>query len=322
MTKKILITGAAGFIGFHLARHLHERGDQVLCLDNFNTYYDPSLKILRKNELEKSGITIIHGDINDEQLLESLVIQHQISHIAHLAAQAGVRYSLENPKTYIDSNIHGFLNILETCRRHPHIPLTYASSSSVYGLNTQFPFSIDNKTDKQASLYGVTKKTNELMAHSYHHLFGVKATGLRFFTVYGPYGRPDMAYFKFAEAINNNQPIDIYNHGKMERDFTYIDDIIQGTIAAIDLESPCELFNLGNNRPASLDHFISLIELALNKKAIRNLLPMQPGDVQTTFADISHSQRLLNFNPTTPLEKGIPLFISWFKNYTNDTSPK
>lgn len=322
MTKKILITGAAGFIGFHLARHLHERGDQVLCLDNFNTYYDPSLKILRKNELEKSGITIIHGDINDEQLLESLVIQHQISHIAHLAAQAGVRYSLENPKTYIDSNIHGFLNILETCRRHPHIPLTYASSSSVYGLNTQFPFSIDNKTDKQASLYGVTKKTNELMAHSYHHLFGVKATGLRFFTVYGPYGRPDMAYFKFAEAINNNQPIDIYNHGKMERDFTYIDDIIQGTIAAIDLESPCELFNLGNNRPASLDHFISLIELALNKKAIRNLLPMQPGDVHTTFADISHSQRLLNFNPTTPLEKGIPLFISWFKNYTNDTSPK
>lgn len=315
MAKNIFITGAAGFIGYHLARNLGERGDNVLGYDNFNAYYDPTLKRARAKELASLGINIIESDICDQTSLLKAIESHQTTHLVHLAAQAGVRYSLENPQAYLNSNIAGFLNILEICRHHPSIKLTYASSSSVYGLNKKTPFSLEDNTDRQASLYGVTKKTNELMAQTYHHLFGVQATGLRFFTVYGPWGRPDMAYFSFTKAILEGRPIDVYHHGNMRRDFTYIDDIVAGTRAAIDLEASCELFNLGHHHPDELMHLIAIIEKELGIKAKKNFLPLQAGDVLATYADIDASIEKLNFRPTTPLEVGIPRFIEWYRRY-------
>lgn len=314
MSKKILVTGAAGFIGYHLSRKLHERGDIVVGFDNFNDYYSPKLKRDREFQLQSAGIQVIEGDICDIASLNSLIEKHKITHVAHLAAQAGVRYSLINPHAYTKTNIEGFLNILEACRKY-RLPLTYASSSSVYGNNTKTPFSESDRTELQASLYGVTKKSNELMAQSYHHLYQIPVTGLRFFTVYGPWGRPDMAYFSFAEAIANGKPIELFNEGKMIRDFTYIDDIVQGTIAAIDLESPHEIFNLGNNQPVELLEFVKIIENAIGKKAHFKLGPMQPGDVLKTYADIEHSKKSLGFYPKTSLKEGIPRFIAWYKDY-------
>jgi UDP-glucuronate 4-epimerase len=317
MSKNVLITGAAGFIGFHLALELSRRGDQVLGLDNFNDYYATPLKRKRAAILEQQHIRIVEGDCCHFEPLQELVNQHKISHFVHLAAQAGVRYSLQNPQAYVKANLEGFVNVLESCvkSKYPGVKLTYASSSSVYGLNETTPFSVQDRTDKQASLYGVTKKTNELMAQTYHHLYGLPVTGLRFFTVYGPWGRPDMAYYSFAAKMMKGEPIEIYNHGKMERDFTYIDDIVNGIVAAIDLGAPCELFNLGNNRPEPLSKLIASLEKELGVKAIQKSLPMQSGDVLTTYADISHSQEKLRYRPSTSLENGIASFAAWFKDY-------
>lgn len=313
MTKSLFITGAAGFIGFHLALAAKKRGDHVIGLDNYNPYYDPKLKEMRSEKLAEAGIEVIKGDICDYPLLDSIIESHQVTHLVHLAAQAGVRYSLEEPQAYVKTNVEGFLNILELCRNHPGIPLTYASSSSVYGMNEKVPFSETDRVDLQASLYGATKKSNELFAATYHHLFQIPVTGLRFFTVYGPWGRPDMAYFSFTKRILEGKPIDVFNHGKMRRDFTYIDDIVAGTLAAVDQESSCEVFNLGNHEPTELRVFIKIIEEAVGKKAELNFLPMQQGDVPATYADIEHSHQTLGFQPETSLEKGIPQFVEWFK---------
>lgn len=321
MAKNILVTGAAGFIGFHLAKALHQRGDTVIGLDNYNDYYSPELKRARERELQKLEIEIVNGDIGNLKMLNATIDFNDITHIVHLAAQAGVRYSLTNPQAYVKANIEGFVNVLEACRKHPQVKLVYASSSSVYGLNTKTPFSEDDRTDQQASLYGATKKSNELMAFTYHHLYGIPVTGLRFFTVYGPWGRPDMAYFSFTKAILENKPIEVFNHGKMMRDFTYIDDIVSGIIAAVDLESGLEIFNLGNHQPVELDHFIGVIEKALGKTAIRKSMPMQQGDVLATYADIEHSRSKLGFNPKTSLEEGIPKFIEWYRHYYQRLSP-
>lgn len=313
--KHVLITGAAGFIGFHLAQHLKNLGDKVIGLDNFNDYYDPLLKRARAQELANQDVSILEGDICDLKLMKDIVEDHQISHLVHLAAQAGVRYSLVNPQAYIKANIEGFVNVLETCRQYPSLKLVYASSSSVYGLNKKTPFSIEDRTDQQASLYGATKKANELLASSYHHLYQIPVTGLRFFTVYGPWGRPDMAYFKFTKAILEGEPIQIYNHGKMRRDFTYIDDIIQGLVSAIDLPAKNEIFNLGNHHPVALLNMVELIEKCLDKKAHKIFLPMQAGDVQETYADIEESHQKLGFVPKTKLTEGIPLFVDWYLKY-------
>lgn len=319
--KHILVTGAAGFIGYHLSKFLKARGDEVIGLDNFNDYYSPQIKEDRAKELAKLGVEVIKGDILDPILLDQLIKANQMTHFVHLAAQAGVRYSLVNPNAYISANVNGFLNILELCRKNPHIFLTYASSSSVYGTNTKTPFSIKDRTDHQASLYGVTKKTNELMAHAYHHLYRIPVTGLRFFTVYGPWGRPDMAYFSFTKAILEKKPIDVYNFGHMSRDFTYIDDIIRGIAAAIDLESSFELFNLGNNHPESLGSLIHYIEEALGKKAEQRYLPMQSGDVEATYADIEYSKEKLGFEPKVSLKEGISHFINWYHQYFKSNIP-
>jgi UDP-glucuronate 4-epimerase len=313
--KRILITGAAGFIGYHLSKYFNHRGDMILGLDNFNDYYLPKLKFDRAKDLAKNQIQVIEGDILDTQLLEKLITENHVTHLIHLAAQAGVRYSLINPAAYASANINGFLNILEICRKHPHLYLTYASSSSIYGTNTKIPFSVNDRTDQQASFYGVTKKANELMAQAYHHLYKIPVTGLRFFTVYGPWGRPDMAYFSFTKAILEGGPIDVYNYGKMSRDFTYIDDIVDGVAAAVDLESSNELFNLGNNHPESLSLLIELLEENLQKKAIQRLLPMQTGDVEATYADIEYSKEKLGFSPKTSLQTGIKNFIYWYQQY-------
>ena len=311
MTKHILMTGAAGFIGYHASLALKKRGDTVIGYDNFNDYYDPKLKETRATLLAKEGIKVIRGDLCDFGLLEKVVREHQITHIVHLAAQAGVRYSLVNPKAYIISNMEGFANILEVCRHH-QLPLVYASSSSVYGTNTKIPFSIEDPTDNPASFYGATKKANEVMAFSYHHLYQIPVTGLRFFTVYGPWGRPDMAYYSFAEAIYAGKPIPLFNHGKMERDFTYIDDIVEGILAAVDFEGGAEIFNLGNHQPETLNTFISLLECYIGKPAIVEFLPMQPGDVPITYADIELSQKKLGFTPKTSLAEGLEKFVAWF----------
>lgn len=313
--KRVLVTGSAGFIGYHLASHLSLRGDIVYGYDNFNSYYTPKLKRDRENRLLKQGIETIDADICDANLLNSVIEKYQITHIVHLAAQAGVRYSIDHPQEYIKANLTGFLNILEACKRFPMIKLTYASSSSVYGLNTKVPFSIDDRTDHQASLYGVTKKTNELMAQTYHHLYGIPVTGLRFFTVYGPWGRPDMATFLFTKAIMEGSPIRLFNEGRMQRDFTFVDDIVAGIIAAIDLESPLEIFNLGNHKPVELLRFVEILEESIGKKAIKVFEPMQLGDVPATFADIEYSQKKLGFHPKISLEEGIPHFVKWYKDY-------
>lgn len=313
--KRIFITGAAGFIGFHMACYLHQRGDDVLGYDNFNAYYDPQLKRDRAAHLAKQGIAVWEGDLKDRLTLQQAIEHHQATHILHLAAQAGVRYSLQTPQTYLQSNLEGFLNVLEICRLYPNTPLIYASSSSVYGLNKKVPFAVDDRTDQQANFYGVTKKTNELMAQNYHYLFGIPVTGLRFFTVYGPWGRPDMAYFSFTQAILENRPIEIYNHGHMQRDFTYIEDIVAGTAAALDHSLPNAIFNLGHHHPEDLLHLIALLEKELGRKAQKILLPMQPGDVVSTYADITESRAQLGFLPKVSLEEGIVHFIRWYKNY-------
>lgn len=313
--KRIFITGAAGFIGFHLSLALKGLNNEVIGLDNFNDYYDPSLKRERAKLLALEGISVLEGDVCDTSFLQRLMIENEITHVVHLAAQAGVRYSLVNPQIYIKANIDGFLSVLEVCRQFPKVPLIYASSSSVYGTNTKTPFAVDDRTDGQASLYGVTKKTNELMAYTYHHLYGISVTGLRFFTVYGPWGRPDMAYFSFTKAILEDNPIDVYHFGKMKRDFTYVDDIVAGIIAAIDLAAPCEIFNLGNHRPEPLAALISAIEESLGKKAQMRHLPIQPGDVEATYADIESSCQKLGFIPKVTLKEGISKFVKWYTDW-------
>jgi UDP-glucuronate 4-epimerase len=315
--KRILVTGAAGFIGFHLVAALKRRGDFVVGLDHFNAYYDVRLKRARASCLE---IEMIEADICDTKLLKELLEKHQITHIVHLAAQAGVRHSLQFPKDYVASNLDGFVSVLEAAVTRPGLKLTYASSSSVYGLNTKIPFSVDDPTDQPANLYGATKKANELMAHAYHHLYGLSVTGLRFFTVYGPWGRPDMAYYRFAEQILSGQPIQVFNHGKMRRDFTYIDDIVDGIMAAVDLGAGLEVFNLGNNRPVELLTLIELLEEALRKPAIRQMLPMQQGEVLETFADIDKSARLLSFHPKVSIQTGIQRFVAWYLEYRRSVS--
>lgn len=313
--KTILLTGAAGFIGFHTAQKLVERGDTVIGYDNFNNYYDPQLKRERVNILRKLGIEVLEGDICDSTALKELYAKHRFTHTLHLAAQAGVRYSFTNPDAYVASNLQGFVSILEACRLCPHSPFIYASSSSVYGGNKTIPFSVKDNTDQPVNLYGATKKANELMAYAYHHLYGIPMTGLRFFTVYGPWGRPDMAYYSFAQNIFAGNPISVFNHGRMKRDFTYIDDIVAGLLAALDLGAPWEIFNLGNHHPQELSYFISLLENAIGKKAVIDYQPMQQGEMEATYADIDHSKLAIGFTPSVSLEEGIPRFIQWYREY-------
>jgi UDP-glucuronate 4-epimerase len=331
---KILVTGAAGFIGFHLTKFLLARGDEVVGIDNLNDYYDVSLKLGRLQQIEgNKNFTFEKMSVDKDSAINTLFKMHQFDVVVHLAAQAGVRYSIENPKVYIESNIVGFINILEACRMQDIGNLVYASSSSVYGANTQYPFSESMSIDHPVSLYAATKKSNELMAHSYAHLYGIPCTGLRFFTVYGPWGRPDMALFKFTKQIIEGSPIEIYNNGEMERDFTYISDIVQGVIQSIDNPAkpdmawegtdpnpatsyaPYRVYNIGNNAPVKLLDVIDSLEKALGKKAIRNYLPMQAGDVQKTWADTRLLQNIFGYKPVTTIEKGIPKFVEWYNNY-------
>jgi len=335
MKRNILVTGSAGFIGFHLTKSLLEKGFSVVGVDNLNDYYDPQLKQNRLDYLNNfvkdrdiSGhYDFLKLDISDDKALDRLFSDHHFDIVINLAAQAGVRYSIENPKAYVNSNLVGFANILECCRHGKIGHLLFASSSSVYGMNVKQPFSVSDNTDHPVSLYAATKKSNELLAYSYSHLYDIPCTGLRFFTVYGPYGRPDMAYYSFSEAINKGKPIDVFNHGEMERDFTYIDDIVLGVMAL--LETPPEpqyneitksqarfkVYNIGNNAPISLRRFISAIEASLGKKAIEKMLPMQPGDVLSTFADIDPLVAICDFRPNTPIEIGMEKFISWYLQY-------
>jgi UDP-glucuronate 4-epimerase len=339
--KKILITGAAGFIGYHLSKTLLEQGYQIIGLDNINDYYDIELKYARLNELGiirnkaelflnltsgelyKESFQFIRMSLEDRENLPALFKENNFDIIINLAAQAGVRYSIENPETYIDSNIVGFLNVLECCRHHKIKHLLYATSSSVYGANKKTPFSISDNVDHPISLYAATKKSNELMAHTYSHLFGLPTTGLRFFTVYGPWGRPDMAPMLFADAISNNRSIKVFNNGNMSRDFTYIDDIVKG-IEILLINPPVKtkenlvyrIFNLGNGRPESLKYFIKTIEISLRLKAKKEYLSMQPGDVPQTWADITEIEKL-GYRSTTNLNEGIQKFIEWFEKYEN-----
>ncbi len=310
---KVFITGIAGFIGFHLAKTLHARGIEVIGCDNFNDYYSPALKKMRAKELEKLGVRIFIRDILEIKSLE--LKKEKLTHFIHLAAQVGVRYSLENPQAYASTNLMGFVEVLELCRNLMPIKFIFASSSSVYGLNQKVPFSEDDVVDRPASLYAATKKADEMLAHSYHHLYQIPTVGLRFFTVYGPFGRPDMAYFLFAKAINEGNTLSVFNHGKMKRDFTYIDDIISGIIASLDLNMSYEIFNLGNNKAEELMDMISFLEEGLGKKANIEFLPMQKGDVKATLADIAKSQKFLNYAPKTSLQEGIYFFTSWFKQH-------
>jgi len=312
MQKRILITGAAGFIGFHTALALKKRGDFVIGLDNFNSYYDPKLKEARTSILKEQGIEVIRQDLSLVSNLSELITQHKCTHILHLAAQAGVRYAKKNPAAYLKSNIDGFCAILETVRAHPDVKLIYASSSSVYGCNQKVPFSEKDRTDLPANLYAATKKANELMAHSYHHMYNIEAIGLRYFTVYGPWGRPDMAYFSFTKAILAGEPIKLFNGGQMRRDFTYIDDIVAGTIAAIDKGAGYEIYNLGNNQPVEVLTFIELLEKKLNKKANKILLGPSKGEVPATFAGIEHSKGKLGFAPKISLDEGLGHFLTWY----------
>ncbi|MFZ2959119.1 MAG: NAD-dependent epimerase [Candidatus Ozemobacteraceae bacterium] len=333
---RILITGAAGFIGYHLSQRLLGRGDEVVGFDNLNNYYDVTLKEARlKKLLCQPGFRFVKGDLADRKALEQLFKNNQFDRVVNLAAQAGVRYSLTNPHTYIESNILGFTNILEGCR-HAKIPhLVYASSSSVYGANTNMPFSVHQNVDHPVSLYAASKKANELMAHTYSHLFRLPVTGLRFFTVYGPWGRPDMALFLFTKAILAGEPINVYNEGKMRRDFTYIDDIVEGVVRVTDKIpepnsqwnsdapdpgtslAPYKLYNIGNHSPVELMKFIDIIEEKLGVKAVIKLLPIQPGDVPATFADVEDLKRDVGFAPSTTLEIGIGRFIDWYRGYYN-----
>lgn len=312
----ILVSGAAGFIGFHLSRKLLENGFAVIGYDNVNDYYDPSLKEARLKLLKKfENFTFYRNDLCNFSALEKVFKNHPIEKVCHLAAQAGVRYSLTNPFAYQKSNLEGFLNVIELAKRFQVRNFVYASSSSVYGNNRKLPFSVKDNVDHPISLYAATKKANELIAHTYSHLYRLPTTGLRFFTVYGPFGRPDMALFLFTQKITTGKAIDVYNKGNMRRDFTYIDDIVNGIIAALETISQYEIFNLGNHRSENLMDFIRLIEHYLGKKAIINYLPIQPGDVPETFADIEHARAILGFQPTTDIATGIKRFIDWYKAY-------
>ena len=329
-----LVTGVAGFIGFHLSKRLLERGDSVIGLDNINEYYDVNLKKARLGQLEgKPGFTFIQLDLADRKGMEKVFSEEKFDYVLNMAAQAGVRYSLTNPHAYVDSNIVGFINILEGCRHAKVKHLVFASSSSVYGANTKMPFSVHHNVDHPVSLYAATKKANELMAHTYSSLYNLPCTGLRFFTVYGPWGRPDMALFLFTKAILEGKPIDVFNYGKMKRDFTYIDDIIEGVVRttgkipepdsqwngnnpdSATSYAPYKLYNIGNNNPVELMEFIKALEDCLGKEAKKNLLPIQLGDVPATYADVDDLTKAIGFKPSTPIEKGIKLFVDWYRGY-------
>ena len=314
---KILVTGAAGFIGFHLSKSLLIDGIEVLGIDNINNYYDPNLKQARLEELNSfKNFKYEKIDIANKESLAKSFQSFTPNKVVNLAAQAGVRYSIENPYTYMETNLVGFLNVIELCRHNDIEGLVYASSSSVYGSNTKIPFSVSDRVDSPISLYAASKKSNELIAHAYSHLYGLRTTGLRFFTVYGPWGRPDMAMYIFTQKILNGEPIPVFNGGDMKRDFTYIDDIVSGTRAAIDKNYKCEIFNLGNHISENLMDMIGLIEKELGKQAIIDFQPMQPGDVKESFAEIKKSKEKLGFIPKTSIKNGIPKFIKWYKEYT------
>lgn len=331
---KILVTGAAGFIGFHLCKRLLSLGDEVIGLDNLNSYYDVNLKKDRLHLLKScKKFTFVNLDLADKEGIANLFANEKFERVMNLAAQAGVRYSLINPHAYVDSNLIGFVNILEGCRQNKVGHLVFASSSSVYGANTSMPFSVHDNVDHPVSLYAASKKANELMAHSYAHLYNLPCTGLRFFTVYGPWGRPDMALFLFTKAILEDRPIDVFNYGKMKRDFTYIDDIIEGIVRVLDNTAvpnelwssdnpdsatsyaPYRLYNIGNNQQVDLMSYIEAIEKALGKKAEKNLLPMQAGDVPATYADVDALVQDVGFKPSTTIEEGINRFIQWYQQY-------
>jgi UDP-glucuronate 4-epimerase len=332
--KKVLVTGAAGFIGFFLCRKLLENGIEVIGLDNLNDYYDPALKKARLQILEgSSGFTFVPLDLAHHGPMDELFSAHRFDAVVNMAAQAGVRYSLKNPRAYVDSNLVGFVNLLEGCRHTGVEHFVFASSNSVYGANTLVPFSVHHNVDHPVSLYAATKKANELMAHSYSHLYGLKTTGLRFFTVYGPWGRPDMAYYLFTKAILEDRAIDVFNHGEMKRDFTYIDDIIEGVWRVIrklpepdpqwsgdhpdpgTSYVPYRVYNIGNNQQEDLLRFIEVLEDCLGKKARKNFLPMQPGDVPATYADVDDLFRAVGFKPSTPIEEGLRRFVGWYREY-------
>jgi len=331
---KILVTGAAGFIGMHTSQVLLARGDEVVGIDNLNDYYDPSLKEARLARLAPhADFRFVKLDVADRAGMEQLFAAEKFDRVIHLAAQAGVRYSLQNPHAYVDSNLVGFMNILEGCRHNAVEHLVYASSSSVYGGNTLMPFSEHHSVDHPISMYAATKKANELMAHTYSHLFGLPTTGLRFFTVYGPWGRPDMALFLFTKAILEGRPIDVFNHGKMRRDFTYVDDIVQGVVRTMDRvaegdpgfdpqrpdpgrsKAPFRVFNIGNHDPVELMSFIEAIEESLGRKAEKNFLPLQDGDVPATYADTAELRQWTDFQPATPVREGVGRFIEWYRGY-------
>lgn len=317
---KILVTGSAGFIGFHTCQRLLAQGHAVIGIDNLNHYYDPNLKQARlKQLLETANFQFERLDLAQYVPLAAIFAQHQPEQVIHLAAQAGVRYSLENPQTYVDSNLTGFVNILEACRHYPVQHLIYASSSSVYGANTKIPFSVGDAVEQPVSLYAATKRANELMAYTYSHLYQIPATGLRFFTVYGPWGRPDMAYFSFTRAIMAGQPINVFNHGQLRRDFTYIDDAVEALMRLISLPPqgtpPHQIYNLGHNQPVALLRFIEILETYLGRKAQKNFLPMQPGDVLETYADIDDLVRDTGFKPSISIETGLEKFVDWYLSY-------
>lgn len=331
---KVLVTGAAGFVGFYCAKQLLDRGDEVLGYDNLNDYYDPALKRARLAQLEgRPGFRFVQADLVDRAALDRVFRDWQPEIVLNMAAQAGVRYSLSNPQAYVDSNLTGFVNLLECCRQHPVKHLVFASSSSVYGANTKVPFAVGDSTDHPVSLYAATKKANEALAHSYSHLFGTPMTGLRFFTVYGPFGRPDMAYFSFAKAIFEGREIEVFNHGDMERDFTYIDDIVSGVIRTMDRvpqpdpgwtgnppvlghsSAPYRLYNIGNHSPVRLMRFIEVLEQLIGREAIKRFRPMAPGDVQRTYAEVSDLSRDVGFEPATPIEQGLARFVDWYRDY-------
>ena len=330
----ILVTGCAGFIGMHVAETLLARGDEVVGIDDFNAYYDPGLKAARVGRLTPyRNFKLVRGDIADRETVRELFAAQRVNRVINLAAQAGVRYSLQNPQAYIQSNVVGFANILEACRHHPVEHLVYASSSSVYGSNSKMPFSVHDNTDHPVSLYGATKKANELLAHTYSHLYGVPTTGLRYFTVYGPWGRPDMAPWLFTSAILEGRAIDVFNHGAMRRDFTFVSDIAEGTVAVLDRvartdpefsreapaagssDAPFKIYNIGNHQPVELMDFIGTLEQALGRQARKNFLPMQPGDVVETFADIEDLRRDVGFEPKTALGDGIARWVAWYRAY-------
>lgn len=333
---KILVTGAAGFIGFHVSKFLSDRGDEVIGIDNLNDYYDVSLKMARLTQLEPlDNFRFKKLDISDRDGLANLFTDEKFERVVHLAAQAGVRYSIENPHAYADSNLVGFLNILEGCRHNDVKHLVYASSSSVYGANETMPFSESHNVDHPVSLYAASKKANEAMAHSYSHLYDLPTTGLRFFTVYGPWGRPDMSPILFAKAITEGKPLKIFNYGKHRRDFTYIDDIVQGVVKVLDKrahpdpnwsgsrpntatsKAPWRIYNIGNSQPVELLYYIECIENSLGLSAEKELLPLQPGDVEHTYADVSALTRDTGYRPCTSIEKGVDIFIKWYRNYYN-----